>query len=251
MQNSNMLTELRRNLQGIIHSWSYIFAIPVLSMVLFGKLGIVISILSIASFMLYYGFNLKVKRHFRDSNYEFHSMELFSLISIAYDSGKTARNSISESIKALSKSGNSFVPMVSALPKLMRYVRFNDALAFMLDSNLAKESASARSILHGMLSKFESGSDPINAMRSLRESISIKINSKLSGYLSMIQKYATISMLFSTILPSFGLFGLAGYSILEPSTMIVPIGFALFVVMLPLAYLVVRMNYSVIYNAMA
>ncbi|MCL5102007.1 MAG: hypothetical protein M1544_01470 [Candidatus Marsarchaeota archaeon] len=228
----------------------YIIAIPVVSVALFGSKGILITILSCGSFSAFFMLDYRIARSYERMKDKFWFLELAAAMELMHISGKTFRASMSNAIEALRVSGNRFALLLERIPALMKYSDFGNAVKTVMASGKIGMSATQASMLSDIAAKYDSGSDPGKSIIACRNSVSSEISYSLNGLVERIQRYSTLEMLFGTILPSFALFGLAGYSILEPGADVAPLAYGLFAVVIPLSYFIVNRYSSVLHYAM-
>ncbi|MCL4374037.1 MAG: hypothetical protein M1360_04415 [Candidatus Marsarchaeota archaeon] len=119
------------------------------------------------------------------------------------------------------------------LPEALKAIRSKGALKAALD-NLSDTCATS--------------SSAIDSIRSFSRRLHNEHSYEASKRGGALQKYLTLSMIVSSVLPSFAMFSFVGYSILEPSKAQSLVFMLLITVPLPLAYSVIKARIDEIYD---
>ncbi|MCL5680120.1 MAG: hypothetical protein M1465_02150 [Candidatus Marsarchaeota archaeon] len=227
---------------GMAECIAYVFAIPLIAVLVFGREGALIAVLSSSAFAMYYTASSGVRRKIKRMREEQSLTEIMSMSIAQHRNGIVSKKAISNSIIGFSKAGNAMATSMLDVVRMMQFVDFKASLNFAIKRN---NSAATLNPVMEQSDKW----DAMPSIKSYYGQSTAKIENTLSLYLRKASRYFTVQMLFSTILPSFALFGIAGYAILYSNASILPVVFSIFAVLLPLAYLLSSKTTAVIYNA--
>ncbi|MEM0154261.1 MAG: hypothetical protein QW814_00280 [Methanothrix sp.] len=222
---------------------------PAAAILLFGSYGYFVALLSSAMFLAYYIAKLKIYRLTSRIKDDLSFFGLASSIMLKRMNGATTAKAFSDSIGIFSYPQNDVAIILKDLPLAMRFIGFNDAI-----NSIAKKPSSSNnnkhiSIIKSIAEKSSSGFDAVSTVSTTLDSIVSNLESAFSSYNNKNNRNTTLLMLFSTVLPSFALFGIAGYSILSGSASFLPAAFAIFVVAAPISYLIISKVTSAVSNA--
>ncbi|MEM0201612.1 MAG: hypothetical protein QXR73_00330 [Candidatus Micrarchaeaceae archaeon] len=227
----------------------YAVVVPAASILLFGSYGYPVAMLSSAMFFAYYIAKLKIYGLTSRIRDELSFFGLASSIMLKHMSGATMAKSFSDSIKLFAYQQNDVSIALKDLPLAMRFIGFSDAINFIAKKPLSSNSHKHMPIIKSIAEKSSSGFDAISTVSTTLDSIVSNLESAFSSYNNKNNRDTTLLMLFSTVLPSFALFGIAGYSILSGSASFLPAAFAIFVVVAPISYLIISKVTSAVSNA--
>lgn len=226
----------------------YVAVIPAAAIVLFGVPGYLIAILSSSMFFSYYVAKLEIRKITSKIKNWFSFFGLASLIMLKRMGGSTTAKAFSDSIRIFDYQPNDVSLALRNLPMAMRLVGFGEAINYIEAKSSSKDPV-RKSIIKQISEKSGSGLDAIGTVSALLDSSASNLERSFSAYNSRSNRNSTVLMLFSTVLPSFALFGIAGYSILSGSSSFLPEAFGIFVVVAPTAYLIVSKTISAVSNA--
>jgi hypothetical protein len=228
--------------QGLTELAIYVFAIPSISILEFGRSGALIAVLSSIAFAAYYLASSNVCIRVNKVKEEQRTNEIISMALTQYQNGVISKKAIANAINGFSKFDNTITSSMLNLIKMMDFLDFNTALKASINRK-ASSPTMANILSHS------AGNEAIKSIKSYYTQSMVSLENTFSLYLRKANKYFTIQMLFSTILPSFALFGIAGYAILYSNAFILPIAFSLFAILLPLSYSISSKTTAMIYNA--
>ncbi len=226
----------------------YIAIMPAVAIMLFGSYGYPIAILSSSMFFAYYMAKLEIQKAVSKTRNWFSFFGLASSIMLKRMNGTPAAKAFSDSIKIFSYPSNDVSLALGNLPLAMRLVGFGEAISH-IDAKSPNKDYGRTPIIKHIVEKSSSGADAISTLSAIMDSAISNLETALSAHNNGNNRNSTVLMLFSTVLPSFALFGIAGYSILSGSASFLPEAFAIFVVSAPIAYLIASKATSVVSNA--
>lgn len=226
----------------------YVAIIPAVAIVLFGGYGYPIAILSSGMFFAYYIARLETQKAASKIRNWFSFFGLASSILLKRMNGVSTAKAFSDSINIFGYPPNEVSLALKNLPLSMRLVSFVEAINHILAKSPNKGRTYAPLIKH-ITEKSGFAIDAISTLSTVMDSAILNLENVLSAYNGKNNRNSTVLMLFSTVLPSFALFGIAGYSILSGSSSFLPEAFAIFVVSAPIAYLIVSKATLVVSNA--
>ena len=226
----------------------YVAIIPAVAITLFGGYGYPIAILSSSMFFAYYIAKLEIQKTASKIRNWFSFFGLASSIMLKRMNGMPTATAFSDSIKIFGHPSNDVSLALRNLPLAMRLVGFGEAINHIAAKSPNKDY-SRTSIIKHIVEKSSSGLDAIGTFSAIMDSAISNLENALSAYNNRNNRNSTVLMLFSTVLPSFALFGIAGYSILSGSASFLPEAFAIFVVSAPIAYIIALKATSVVSNA--
>lgn len=228
---------------------AYVAIIPAAAIMLFGSHGYPIAILSSAMFFAYYVARLKIQKLTSGMQDTLSFFALASSIILKRMNGATTAKSLSDAIGIFSHSPGGVSHSLKNLPLAMRLVGFGDAASTIAAKLPDGKGYKHASIINSIAEKSASGFDAIGAISATMDSAISNLENAFSAHSNKGNRNSTVLMLFSTVLPSFALFGIAGYSILSGSASFLPEAFAIFVVSAPVAYLIISKITSAVSNA--
>ncbi|OJI07486.1 MAG: hypothetical protein BK997_02625 [Candidatus Micrarchaeum sp. ARMAN-1] len=227
----------------------YIVIIPSLAIILFGPYGYPIAALSSAMFFAYYIAKLKIQGLTSKIQNWVSFFGLASLITLKRMNNVPTAKALSDSVGIFEYNPNDVSVAVKDLPLAMRLVGFNGAISAIAAKPQRSKYYNHMPIMKSIAEKSGSGFDAIGSISAVMDSSIQNLENAFSAHNGRSNRNSTVLMLFSTVLPSFALFGIVGYSILSGGASFLPEAFAIFVVSAPIAYLIISKITSAVSNA--
>ncbi|MGC8651960.1 MAG: type II secretion system F family protein [Candidatus Micrarchaeia archaeon] len=171
--------------------------------------------------------------------------DLASALELVYMEMKYGKKSLLESIDRYADAFGTGHPG-DTLKELRSRLALGQKLPEALRATSAKSSLGT--MLRSMAEACSTSSSALEPFRAFSEKLRTEHRYEASRKGGSLQKYLTLGMLVSSVLPSFALFSFVGYSMLAPSMAQAFAFMLLITVLLPLAYSVIRVHVNEIYN---
>ncbi|MCL4387750.1 hypothetical protein M1567_01200 [Candidatus Marsarchaeota archaeon] len=227
----------------------YVVIIPSAAILLFGLYGYPIAALSSVMFFAYYAAKLKTLELTSKIRDWVSFVGLASLITLKRMNHVPTAKALSDSVGIFEYNPNDVSIAVKDLPLAMRLIGFNGAISALAAKPQKGKHHNRVPIMKSVAEKSGFGFDAIGSISAVMDSSIQNLENAFSVHNGRSNRNSTVLMLFSTVLPSFALFGIAGYSILSGSASFLPEAFAIFVVSAPIAYLIISKVTSAVSNA--
>ncbi len=225
---------------------AYLGSMSVLFALLFKGIGFVLTLFTIAILIAAYEIKKLLENEQMQAKELSDFLEFTGLMEIRLRKlNSTVSNALTASAGAI-QPGTRMHAMINEIGARLKYQDFGQSILSAMQSKPKGQiSSQSMEMLKELGSACVSGKDSLSGISEYNSLAREALESKANFIIPKLGKYATLQMLSSTILPSFALFGLAGYSILSQSDYSVPILLFAMAVAFPCIYYIVDLKMKV------